>query len=422
MVAENFKNKPKNMRVYLLGQGIMRNPTAWNIWRDLGWAAFIKTVEESDYFALAEKALVQASLLRPHSPQGYIECGMVSLASYKRRVDSKGKGPWKEAFNYGLTLNPGLSSLVVDQVLLYLGPQGAKELKEIIPREAQTYYLTGVHLVKQGVLKEGVDFINEGEHFREKEIDRLWAEASPDRDESQAKRNKTLEEILRLDPAHPKTLLNQGKVIEALRSQDRRQGHLGELADRKALSWNLKILEERKKGSPEEIAYLLGRLAEEEGDLRNARFQFQRALQIKAQYFPVWVRLERVLTKTQRNAGDRIELENLQKKIQFFEMPQVAGDAWKLSGYFQGYPYWKVPFRTGQKKGKVIMDFSAEMVGGWRLLLDGRFVSAWAGGRYMGEKKMVIPEGEHEFWLIGYNETDIKKPDQLPFKLTLTFN
>lgn len=422
MVGEKLKKEPKDMGVYLLGQGIRRNPTAWNIWRDLGWTAFLQTVKEPVNFPVAEKALAQASLLRPYAPQGYLESGMIGLAAYSQKNRKGATVPWKEAFNFALTLNPRLSNLVADQVFLYLGPQGARELKGIIPRETRNYLLTGTHLLKKGIYKDGLDYLTEGERFREREIDRLWEEVSKGKSGSPAKNKELIDQILTLDPYHPGALLVQGDLLGALRSQERRgEGVLGDLADRKGLVWNLNHKEDRKEGSPVEIAYFKGVLAEEEGDLRKARTQFQKSLEVNPQFFPAWVRLAKLLVKTERNPGDRIELENLQKKIHFFEMAQVVGDGWKQDGLFEGNIQWKAPYRAGQKKEKMEIHFAGESVGAWKLLLDGRFVSAWAGNQYGGEKKMMIPAGEHEFVLVSYNETR-KNQDKLPFKLTITFN
>ena len=56
------------------------------------------------------------------------------------------------------------------------------------------------------------------------------------------------------------------------------------------------------------------------------------------------------------------------------------------------------------------------------MLVDGRFVSAWAGNKFVTEKKMMIPEGEHEFRLIYFKEANNVTSEKLPFRLTITFN
>ena len=412
-----------DLNLYLLGQGIVRNPTAWNIWRDFAWAAFFKASKEpKTYLPLAEQASLQASRFRPYAFSGHLDSGMIGLASYARQGGKGEKKLWMEAFNRALSLNPDLSPRVADQVLLYLGPEGAKELMGLLPKETKSYLLTGVHLLKQGIYKEGLEYLRQGEHYREREIERLWEEALPARVGSLEKRKNILEQLRTLDPQYPGLLLTQGSVLEALKSQDRRHGVLGELWDRKELAWNLKLLEEQKQGSFTEIAYFLGRMAEEEKDLKNARFQFHRALQHNPQFFPAWVRLEKVLKQTLRSEGDRVELENLQKKLGLYEMDRVVGDAWVPEGVFKGSPAWKAPFRNRNRLSRLEIDFSGESSGAWKLILDGRFVSAWAGNRYTGEKKMMIPEGEHEFKLIHFKESNKIKSEKLPFRLAIRFD
>ena len=113
---------------------------------------------------------MQASRLRPYFYHGYLESGMIGLASYARQRGKADKMPWEEAFNRALSLNPDVSPIVADQVLLYLGPEGAKELKGFLPREARPYLLTGIYLLKQGIYREGLECLVQGEEYREREI------------------------------------------------------------------------------------------------------------------------------------------------------------------------------------------------------------------------------------------------------------
>ena len=421
-MEKSVKKGSKDIPIYLLEQGIMRNPTAWNIWRNLSWAAFLKSDKEPKvYFPLAEQASFQAFRFRPFFFQGYLDFGMIGLASYTRKGGRTEKIHWVEAFNQALSLNPNLSPLVADQILLYLGREGAKEISGSLPQEAQAFLLTGVHLLKQGIFKEGMEILGQGERYREREIERFWEQMSQERAGAAEKRQKILEQLFSLDPQYPGALLVQGRVLEALTSQDRRWGVLGELADRKELAWNLKFLEGRNPGSVAGTAYFLGRLAEEDGDLQKARSQFQRALAINSQFFPAWIHLEKVLKKAQRSEGDRIELENLQRKVRFFEMAEVVGDAWVWEGISAGLPVWKASYRTGKKQEMLEINFSGDTRGAWKLMLDGRFVAAWTGSPYAAERKMMIPEGEHEFRLIGFTDSIKKPPEKIPFKLNIKF-
>ena len=155
-----------------------------------------------------------------------------------------------------------------------------------------------------------------------------------------------MERLLVLDPQYPRALLIQGRILEALIAQDRRGGELGQLGDRKELAWNLKLLEEQKQGSVAEIAYFQGRLAEEEGRFSRGAIPISAGFRSLSSIFSGLGSLEKVLKQTQRNEGDRIELENLQKKLRFFEMDRVVGDAWVWGGIVERLPTWKASFRT----------------------------------------------------------------------------
>jgi hypothetical protein len=84
-------------------------------------------------------------------------------------------------------------------------------------------------------------------------------------------------------------MLAKGKIIEALKCQDRRDGHIGELGDVKRISSALLALEEQKKDSPLEVAYLRAKVLLEEGMPGEAGAQLQQVLKLNPQYFPTWV-------------------------------------------------------------------------------------------------------------------------------------
>jgi tetratricopeptide (TPR) repeat protein len=193
------------------------------------------------------------------------------------------------------------------------------------------------------------------------------------------------------------------------------------LGDRRELNQLLRSLEEQNQSPVTETAYLLGRLAEEEGDFQQAGFQFRRSLQSNPQFFPARVHLEKVLRRTGSSGEEGIELENVQNKIRFFEMTEVVGDAWAWEGISSGLPGWKAAYRTGKKQERIEIIFSGDTERAWKLLLDGQFVTAWAGTSYRGEKSMTIPAGEHEFKLICFTDSIRKAPEKNPFKLILKF-
>ena len=73
----------KDPNLYLLGEGIKRNPTNWSIWRQMGWAAFFNADQDPNYYLpLALQAMENARRFRPHSPQQQLEYGIISLSAY----------------------------------------------------------------------------------------------------------------------------------------------------------------------------------------------------------------------------------------------------------------------------------------------------------------------------------------------------
>ena len=407
--------------IYFWSEGIRRNPTAWWIWRELGWGAFAKQQKKPDYYLpLAVKTIERASQLRPYSSQEYLEAGTVALAHH---AYSKGKESilWKKKFRKALALKPELSPKVADQLLLYLGRNGAYEIRDLLPDNFKSYLLTSRYLLKEGYLDSGIGILKMGELKRRKKIDSLWVEFNKYGRSSRNKGKKFLQEILSADPQNPAALLFKGQLLKALKSQEQRSNSFDSLGSPKDIIWKLRELRKIKKDSPVEISYFLGRLAGEEQNFKEAETEYQNAIRLNPQDFPAWIHLRGILAKNSRTAGDRIELERLEKKIQLFSMDCIVADAWKWAGNYEGLPSWKTSFRIDRVLKGFQIAFSGDKKGAWKLILDGQFVEAWSELKWEGNKKIKIPAGEHELRFVYYGNVYQWKKKNLPFRLKIAF-
>ncbi len=416
------KIESKDPDIYLWSEGIKRNPTAWWIWRELGWAAFARQRKNPDYYLpLAVKALEQASELRSYSSQGYLEAGMVRLAWYARCKKERDDTAWKERFRTALDLNPVLAPKVADQLVLYLGDDGAREIERLLPDDSGSYFLTASHLLNQGYFEAGLEVLRRGNIRKKREVEKLWGVFKKNGRRSGKKDKQILRQILRLDPGHPGALFARGDMLHALKSRERRGGDIELPNGLKGAACALRELKNRKKDSPVDIAYFLGRIAEEEKHSKVAVSQYREVLKLNPQYFPAWIHLRYLLLSNSRTGEDQAELENLERKIKMFEMDRIVPDAWKWSGNYDGLPSWKAPFRVGRPVRDIDISFAGDRGGAWKLLLDGRFIEAWAGETWKESRTVAIPAGEHELRLAYYGDVfpwEKKKP---PFKLDVGF-
>ena len=419
-LQKNGENGSKDLDIYLLAKGVQKNPTAWTVWRDLGWAAFFKLNKDPHYyFPIAQKAFDQARKLRPYAPQGHLEFGIVELVADAQNMKGKKEDSWREPFQRALSLNPYWLPKVMDQLIFYLGREGAKEVKGLLSEDSRGYLLASDYLLKQGFLENGMEILKEGEVKRGRDVKKLWAAFKEE--PSIEERNKIVDRILSLDPQHPGSLYVRGKILEALKSQEQREGHLKDLGSLREIAWGLHTVDKQKKGLPVEIAYFLGRVAEGERDLGEARMQFQRALNINLQYFPAWIHLQEILSKKARTAGDQIELESLERKIRLFEMDRVVTDAWRWDRIDEGSIVWVAPFRIALAQKGMEIKFSGNLLGAWKLILDGRFVTVWTGSSWHEIKTFPIPAGEHVFRLVQYQNISPGERKKPPFTLEIVF-
>lgn len=412
----------KDYDIHLWSEGIKRNPTAWRIWRELGWGAFARQREDpNQYLSLAEKALGQASRLSPYSARGYLEEGSVALACDALCREENRPSAWREAFRKALDLDPSLAPKVADQLILYRGSEGAGEMKGLLPADSTSYHLAARYLLGGGHLAAGIDILKAAESIKQTEINRLLAEYNKYGRWSRKEGGKVLRNVLALDPSNPPALMLKGEILEALVGCERRGKRLESLNDRKDTAWTLRKLREAKQGDPALIAYFLGRIAELENNIEEAEREYRRALYFNSQYFPALIRLRDVLRSRARTTGDHIEMERLEKKISLFAMDRITPDLWKSSGTVQGLPSWKAPFRIAAPINGFKINFSGNEAGAWKLTLDGRFVAAWAGGTWVKKTPLSVPAGEHEFRLVYYGAVVPPEKGKTPFTLRIQF-
>jgi tetratricopeptide (TPR) repeat protein len=406
--------------VYLWSGGIEKNPTAWWIWRDLGWGAFAKQQKDPGYYLpLAARALSRAAELRPYSPRGYLEAGTAALACWKRGGSECLQ--WREQFKRALVLDPALAPKVTDQLVLYLGREGAYAIKDMLPDNSKSYVLTAGYLLSAGYPGPGIDILKAGEVKKAEEIAALLEKYRTSGKWSRQKGREIVRELLSRDAQNPTAFMLRGDLLKALQSQERRGGGLESLNNMRDTVWKLRGLAATKTGSPVEIAYFLGRIAEQDGDMKDAGDKYRKALRLNPQHFPAWIHLRDVLAMSAKTAGDRYELESLEKKIQLFSMDRFVASAWKWAGNYEGLPSWKAPFRVSRPVEGIDISFAGKGEGAWKLLLDGRFVDAWAGRTRKGSRAVAIPAGEHEMRLVHYGAVSPVRKEKPPFVLEIEF-
>ena len=131
--------------------------------------------KDPNYLPLAQKAFDQARRLRPYAPRGHLGLGIVELAAYARKSKGNEGDSWKQAFGGALSLDPSLLPRVLDQMIFYLGQEGLKDVREVLPGDASGYLRAGEYLLKQGFHESGLKILAEGEEKRGQDVGKLWA-------------------------------------------------------------------------------------------------------------------------------------------------------------------------------------------------------------------------------------------------------
>jgi hypothetical protein len=212
-------------------------------------------------------------------------------------------------------------------------------------------------------------------------------------------------------------MLAKGKIIEALKCQDQRSGPIGELGDLKRISSALWALEEQKKDSPLEVAYLRAKVLLEEGMVGEAGVQLQQVLKLNPQYFPTWVQILELMERKEWPEPYRSDMESLRRKVDLFQMDRVVADAWQWGGVYEGSPSWVAPVRNAYERKNMTVHFSANGPGLWKLIVDGQFAAAWAGSFRREPVEFSLPAGEHLFRVVGYGGLPPEVNKKVPFNL-----
>jgi O-antigen ligase/tetratricopeptide (TPR) repeat protein len=412
----------KDGKIHLLAEGIRRNPTSWVLWRELGWAAAFSINRDPDrYLSLAQKAMDRARRLRPFSSQADFDCGLIGLSITSRFGVDRLLLDWKEDFRRALRKDPSLAPKAADQLVLYLGAPGAREVSSLLPDNSRGQLSSAQYLLKQGYFPEGLACLRKGEGFRRKETEALWVKYLQGRGNSSEEQVKVLEQLLEEDPAHPGALLSRGKVLEAFKAQEQRQGDLQSLAPLQSLKRTLEEWVVPDQGRSWEKDYFLGRIAAEEGDGPQAEQAFKKALGKNSLYFPAWIHLKNRLTKDGKGSEERETLMSLEQNIQRYAMEGIVPDAWKEDKPSEGFSTWAAPFRVADPKGKVRFQYAGEPPKAWKLLLDGRFLLAGDGQADRGEIKTLLTPGEHVLKIVDYEHGKMEGDRRIPFSLAVWF-
>ena len=260
----------------------------------------------------------------------------------------------------------------------------------------------------KGAVDTGLVLLKKGEGIKSAEISRLWDDFVQNGSLRTKEGAAIFRDIISLDSRHPKALLEKGKVLEALKMQDRRYGGIAVVTDLKDLRLRLKGIQRRDESNALPY-YYQGRVEEELGNEDEAILMYRRSLSLNPQYFPTWIHLRDLMKTRVRTAGDTIEMESIERKINLFGMDTIPASSWKLRSRKKDITTWSAPFRCEHLLAGAEIGFETEKEGAWKLMADGRFVTAWKGSK-KGNAGIDIPAGEHEMELVYFGTiTELEK-------------
>ncbi|MBN1472346.1 MAG: O-antigen ligase family protein [Syntrophaceae bacterium] len=393
-------------------EALMRNPGYWRTWQNMGWAAYQKHSQNpKKYYPIALAALNRSVDLHPYDAQGHFVKGIVGIAAMHdgHMMDDS---DWQNAFRQALELDPSYAKGVTGQILFYLKNDVSKVLRVVIPARAALYRDVAQSCFKKGAVDEGLEFLKEGERMKEVEIGLLWKDYARSRAIHAEEGEGILKKILDLDSSYSKALLEKGRVLEALKMQVRRNGHLAGLGDLNSIQSLLKKVKRGKESR--ELPYYKGLVEEELANKAGAIQMYKRMFEINPQHFPTWIRLRHLLKARVRNAGDEMILKSLERKINLFAMDSIPASSWRLRSRGEEMTNWIAPFRCRNPLVEIEIRFATDKSGAWKLMVDGRFVTAWKGSK-KGKVSINIPAGEHDMELVYFGQITELEKRQAPF-------
>jgi hypothetical protein len=412
-------------RPALAAEGLRRNPTSWQTWREMAWNRFFReSASKKDRTADLERALGyirEAASLRPADMRLRMEKGVIALAAHAEQPSTASADEWQKPFSEVMRQDPKKAWTIADLVVLHLGAKGAATLAGFLPPDAESHLHAAAFLLNQGHLEAGMDLVRRGERERGKQVERLWDEVLKTGAWLDAKRDPQAQKAARLDPGHPGVLLARGETIRAMQSIERRGEPVAKWGDARILASRIEADRKAKKGDPVLQSYFLGLLEKEHGNHARAVWWMNSALNQRGQYFPAWLRLRDLLKGQNRTAADQIQLDSLEGKIRLYSMEGIVFDAWKWAGNRAGKPTWSAPFRVAEKAERARIRFSGPRGTVWGLDLDGRFVEIWKGPAWEGSVTVAIPPGEHEFRLTAWDPNLPTESRELPFRLEISW-
>jgi len=412
-------------RLSLAAEGLRRNPTSWQTWREMAWSCFFReSASRKERTADLERALGYirtAASLRPADNRLRMEKGVIALAAHAENASVASAGEWQKPFSEVIRQNPKMAGVVADLLVLHLGEKGARKLVEFLPEDTESRLGAAAVLLKLNHLEAGMDLIRRGERERGGQVDRLWQEFGQTGAWMDAKKSPEVRKIASLDPDHPGVLLAREESVRAMQAIERRGEKAAKWGDVRVLSSRIQAEMEAKRGDPVRQSYYLGILASEQGDSARAIWWFNRTLNLNSQHFPAWIRLRDLLRVRTGTAAERVQLEMLEKKIDLYSMNGIVHDTWKWMGVRSGKPTWRAVFRVSQPVERAAVRFSGGRGTVWSLDMDGKFLEVWKGPSWEGEVRPACLPGEHEFRLTAW---DAKPPDdlrELPFRLEISW-
>jgi len=412
-------------RLSLAAEGLRRNPTSWQTWREMAWSCFFReSSSRKDRAADLERALGYirtAASLRPADNRLRMEKGVIALAAHAEHAPVASADEWQKPFSEVIRQNPKKAGVIADLLVLHLGARGAGKLVEFLPEDTESRLGAAAVLLNLNHREAGMDLIRRGERERGGQVDRLWREFGRTGAWMDAKKSPEVRKIASLDPEHPGVLLAREEIVRAMQAIERRGDTAAKWGNARVLSSRIEAEMKAKKGDPVRQSYYLGILAAEQGDPARAVWWLNRTLNLNSQHFPAWIRLRDLLRVRTGTAADRVQLEMLEKKIDLYSMNGIVHDAWKWMGVRSGKPTWRAVFRVSQPVERAAVRFSGERGTVWSLDMDGKFLEVWKGPSWEGEVRPACLPGEHEFRLTAWDAKPPADLRELPFRFEISW-
>ena len=145
----------------LATEGLRRNPTSWQTWREMAWSRFFReSASRKERAADLERALGYirtAASLRPADNRLRMEKGVIALAAHAENASVASTDEWQKPFSEVILQNPKMAGVIADLLVLHLGEKGAGKLVEFLPEDMESRLGAAVVLLNLNHREAGMD-------------------------------------------------------------------------------------------------------------------------------------------------------------------------------------------------------------------------------------------------------------------------